>query len=182
MLKPFFRTVTWLAILFIGIGLIAFSFFIRDAKNPEPTTPALTGLSPATTSPSTQSTFSPTPQKVVNGTRIATCQLRGSIKFINNNLYETKGAKIAYQNVDDRIRQIYWQSNPDDEALTVGPNLFEQLIIPTGEHEVGVTLQKNTEVKLYTLTAAVSYGVELTNGREEVKKANCTGTITVTLP
>src|SRR3989344_4765433 len=103
----------------------------------------------------------------------ATCQLSGEIVFINQNLYETIGAKIAYQNVDDAIRQIYWKSNPDDGVLTIGPNLFENLPLPSGERNVGVAVNKETTVKNYTLTASINYGIKNTNGIVEERIANC---------
>lgn len=177
MSKSSFQTILWLAILVVGIGLIAFSLFTRDAKAP--------GLPSATPTDSFLLQPTSTPASLLVSpamTKAATCQISGSIKFINDNLYETKGAKIAYQNVDDSIRQIYWKTKPDDRALAVGPNLFEQLPVPKGEREVGVTLYKNTGVKLYTLTAQVTYGVKRPQGGEIVKEANCTGTISVTLP
>lgn len=175
------RTIIWLAILVFGIGLIAFSSFTRDARAPEPTVSVST-LPQLTNSPLSQLTTSSTPKKSTSNNKIVACQLSGSIHFINDNLYETKGAKIAYQNIDDVIRQIYWTSNPNDGVLTVGPNIFEGLQIPDGEKSVGVSLNRKTSVKLYTLTAAVTYGVKLPQGGEEEKIANCTGSVTVTLP
>lgn len=175
------RTIIWLAILIIGVGLFVFSSFTRNANAPEPT--ASVSASPQlTNSPLVQPTASPTPKKSTSDNKIAACQLSGSIHFINDNLYETKGAKIAYQNIDDVIRQIYWTSNPNDGVLTIGPNIFEGLQIPNGERSVGVSLNRKTNVKLYILTATVTYGVKLPQGGEEEKITNCVGTVTVTLP
>ena len=89
------------------------------------------------------------------------------------------GAKIAYQNVDDEIRQIHWRSNPDDGLLSVGPNLFEGLIIPSGEREIGTVLKGKPSVDNYTLNASVTYGMKNSTGETEEKVANCSGTITV---
>lgn len=183
------RIFKWVVPLGIGFGLIIFTFIFRgqQLREPEitvssqPSPEATAGEATPTLSIVPTSTRMPTPSiKVTNPA--ATCQLTGSIDFINDNLYETKGAKISYQNVDDHIRQIYWKTNPDDGALVVGPNLFEQLIIPDGERQVGVTLTKNTGAKSYLLTAQVTYGVRDSNGNVQVKIANCYGFVIVNMP
>ena len=134
--------------------------------------------SPSVSTPKDQKT--PTSKPITS--IAASCQLNGSIKFINENLYETIGAKITYQNVDDAIRQIYWKANPDDGVLTIGPNLFENLDIPNGEREIGVVLKGEPSATSYLLTASITYGAKQPSGAVEVKIANCSGTITVKMP
>ncbi len=167
------KLILWIIILGVGIGLIFFAQVFRDKPNDTSLRPAPSESPNPTASP----TQSPTPGGSISKT--ATCQISGQVRFISSNTYETVGAKISYQNVDDKIRQIFWTSNPDDGVLAVGPNLFEQLQIPNGEKEVGVALNKKPQADNYVLTAAINYGVKLPSGAEELKKINCTGTITV---
>lgn len=169
------RAIFWVIILVIGIGLIVFAQVFRDK-------PSNTFLNPTVSEspiPTASPTQSPVPGGSVPVSRAAICQISGSIKFINSNLYETIGAKISYKNVDDKIRQIFWKVSPDDGVLSVGPNLFEQLVLPSGEKEVGVALNKESSVNIYTLTASINYGLRNQKGEIEEKIANCTGTITV---
>ena len=166
------RVIFWIIILVLGIGLIVLAQVFRDK-------PGDTSLKP-TVSESPNPTASPTLSPTLGGTpisKVATCQISGSIKFINSNLYETMAAKITYKNVDDKIRQIFWKSNPDDGVLSVGPNLFEQLPLPNGEKEVGVALNKEPSASTYTLTASINYGLRNQKGEIEEKIANCTGQI-----
>jgi len=159
------RIIPIISAVIIGVGLLVFANFYRDKPGAKET------VSPSATA---QPTVISQP---------ATCQLAGEIKFINPNLYETKGAKISYQNVDDIIRQIFWKSSPDDNVLSVGPNLFEDLKVPNGEAEIGVDLRKNTNVKVYTLTASISYGQKDNQGVVVgIKEAKCSGSIKVTMP
>ena len=168
------RVIFWIIILILGIGLIVLAQVFRDKPSNTSLNPTISE-SPAPTVISTQS---PTPS---GNTSVAstTCQISGSIKFINSNLYETMAAKITYKNVDDKIRQIFWKSSPDDSALSVGPNLFEQLPIPNGEKEVGVALNKEPSASTYILTASITYGLRNQKGEIEEKIANCTGQITI---
>src|SRR3989344_7514265 len=99
--------ILWIIILIAGAGLLISANIFRDTN---PGSIVGTSIEPTST-PEPQTTPRPSP-KPSPSFPIATCQLSGSVKFINENLYETIGAKIAYQNVDDAIRQIYWKSNP----------------------------------------------------------------------
>lgn len=169
----------WFVILIIGIGLIISANIFRDqglkpvANNPEIT-------NEPTNSPEPQTTLNLKPKQDNQTFLLPTaCQLSGEIKFINDSLYETKDAKITYQNVDDEIRQIYWKSNPDDGVLSVGPNLFEGLEIPNGQREIGVALKGKPTAGKYTLTASINYGVKQPSGATEEKIANCSGKISV---
>ncbi len=170
------RLIFWIVVLAAGVGLLILANTFRD-ELPNPNS-----ISQATPSPSESATPSlgpsipPLPE---GNTSPATCQLAGEIRFINENLYETRGAKIAYQNVDDETRQIFWKSEPNDGVLVIGPNLFENLVIPNGEREIGVVLKEQPTVQNYTLTASITYGVKNLNGDIESRIANCSGTINV---
>lgn len=168
----------WIIVLVAGLGLIISANVFRDT-NPSGNLPVLTESS----SPSPESTNQAVPKltsKPVSSVSLsATCQLGGEIRFIKQNLYETKDAKITYQNVDDPTRQIFWKSEPNDEALVIGPNLFEGLPLPSGQREIGVTLSKMPISKSYTLTAAITYGIKNSDGDIDVRNTDCTGKITV---
>ena len=163
----------------VGIGLLVLINIFRDGgpNNISKQTPAPSEVFISSPSPSASPRPSPSPKQIA-----ASCQITGQIVFLDKNLYENKNAKIIYQNVDDAIRQIYWKSNPDDGVLTVGPNLFEDLPLPSGERNVGVAVNRETTVKNYTLTASINYGIKNTNGIVEERIANCVGKASVQMP
>lgn len=196
------RIFFWLVIAAAGLILILLSSFFRgrpsETNQPPPgqltasSSPEAAATAPKAATGSPQATKlprptvgsgslpTPVPRGLITGP--ATCQLSGSINFISENLYETRGAKIAYQNVDDGSRFIFWKVSPDDGILTVGPNIFSQLTLPNGEREIGVSLTKPSSVESYTLTASVTYGVIKPNGSEEIKESACSGSIAVIMP
>lgn len=158
-----------------GLGLIISANIFRDT-NPSGNLSVLT----QTPSPTLEPINQPTPRPTVSPKSVvATCQLGGEIRFIKQNLYETRGAKITYQNVDDPTRQIFWKSEPNDETLAVGPNLFEELPLPNGQREIGVSLKNNPTSKSYILTAVITYGARNLNGDIEVRNVDCVGKIIV---
>lgn len=162
-----------------GAALLIFANIFRD-KGPKSVVNNPQTTVEATNSPQPQNSLIPNAKLDTQASLSrATCQLSGSIRFIDENLYETIGAKIAYQNVDDKIRQIFWKSNPDDKILAVGPNLFEDLEIPSGETEIGVVLEGEPTVENYTLFASITYGVKRSSGAVDVKIVDCSGKITV---
>lgn len=172
------KLILWTIFLIVGIGLIISANIFRDTdprpvvSNPGATTEPANSPEPRTTPRPTaepgQASFSP-----------ASCQISGEIVFLSGNIYENKGAKIVYQNVDDNIRQIYWKSNPDDGVLVIGPNLFEDLSIPNGERDIGVAFAKEPTDKNYTLAASITYGAKQQNGNIKESVANCSGKINV---
>lgn len=194
-MNVFQNKVLWFGILLAGICFVVLFFVVRESRqisgpiislSPSAVPTATLPISPL---PSKKPTLdrekiylpTPPPRSLITGP--ATCQLGGSIEFINENLYETKGAKISYQNVDDPIRLIYWKVTPDNGALRVGPNVFSQFSnLPNGEKEIGVSLNKPATVKSYILTAMISYGVIKPNGAEEIRNSDCSGSIALTLP
>lgn len=176
------KSLFWLIIIIVGIGLIISANIFRDKE--QKIVANLEGpknvSSPNPQEGSNQPSQSPSTSPLLkNLPKNASCKISGSIEFVNKNIYQTKGARIEYQNVDDKIRQIFWTSNPNDGVLAVGPNLFEQLEIPNGEKEIGVALNKDPQIDIYTLTAAINYGIKKQDGGEEVKVVNCLGEIKV---
>lgn len=200
--------ILWSAVLVIGLGLIIYSQFgggfkgeqegpenlmdndllISGTVSPSPSfsnTPLPTPRpKPSATSTPVSSGHSlvqtPVPANLITGP--ATCQLSGSINFINENLYETKGAKMVYQNVDDSSRLVFWKITPNDGALMVSPNIFANIRpLPNSETQVGASLYKTPTAKEYNLTATITYGVKQPDSSEKIERADCTGQVTVTI-
>lgn len=173
------KVILWIIVLAAAVGLLISANIFRDKTpgNISQETPTLSEIVSPSVSPSPSPRPTSLPKPVA-----ATCQVAGQIVFLNKNLYENKNAKIAYQNVDDVIRQIYWKSEPDDKALTIGPNLFEDLPLPNGERNIGLAINKETFAKSYTLTASINYGIKNANGIIEEKIANCAGKVLVQMP
>ncbi len=175
------KVILWIIVLVAGIGLIISANIFQDKFLSNPTSQT-TPTPSSSESPSLTPAPSPSSSPKSSANIAATCQLSGEIRFISKDLYETIGAKIVYQNVDDKIRQIYWKSNPADGTLTVGPNLFENLAIPNGQSDVGVALVKKSTIKTYTLTASITYGIKRADGFVEEREAQCSGSTKVTMP
>ncbi|MBI4120391.1 MAG: hypothetical protein HY454_02900 [Parcubacteria group bacterium] len=173
------KAILWIIVLAAGISLLISANIFRDKTpgNISQQTPAPS----ETISPLPSPSPSPRPSSLP-GPVEATCQITGQIVFLDRNLYENKGAKITYQNVDDVIRQIYWKSNPDDGVLAIGPNLFEDLPLPSGERNVGVAVNKEPFAKSYTLTASITYGMRNARGIVEERIANCVGKVSIQMP
>jgi len=180
------RILFWVVIFSVAIVLIVLASIFRGPPQPAKTTPTPISSGNGVILTTITPTAYPKPnQSVVPNvltTNPATCQLEGSINFINDNLYETKGAKIKYQNIDDSARLVYWKITPNEDVLSIGPNIFSGLKLPNGEREVGVYLKNKTLVKLLTLTASVTYGETDARGVEKIKISACSGSVKVTLP
>ncbi|MDP3696849.1 MAG: hypothetical protein Q8R55_02340 [Candidatus Taylorbacteria bacterium] len=196
----------WIVVFVAGLGLIAYSQFGGGDFKVTPKDSTDTGsfiFETATPSPSVSSTPVPTPQPKPSAsatpqssgqslvqtpvplnliTGPATCQLSGSINFINANLYETKGAKIAYQNIDDSSRLVFWKITPNDGALMISPNIFANIRpLPNGEAQVGASLYETPTAKTYNLIATITYGVKQPDSSEKIERADCTGQVVVTI-
>ena len=210
MVKISSKVIFWALVPAAGLGLMIFSSVSRNVgpsvKNPSPSTlamvsptvspdtvPAITPKATKTASPSSSDDgelFKGIPDQQLVPTSVpreqitgpATCRLEGGINFIRGDLYESKGAKIVYHNVDSPARLIFWKVMPNDGVLKVGPNIFSELPLPDGEAEVGVTMEGTASAELYTLTASVTYGETDARGVEKIKEASCFGAITVTMP
>ncbi|OHB19496.1 MAG: hypothetical protein A2913_01175 [Parcubacteria group bacterium RIFCSPLOWO2_01_FULL_40_65] len=171
------KVILWIIVFVAGAGLIFSANFFRDKGSG--------GVSLETPAPSETISPLPSPSPSLRPTSVqvaASCQITGQIVFLDKNFYENKGAKIVYQNVDDPIRQIFWKSNPDDGVLAIGPNLFEDLPLPDGSRNVGLTINKEPFAQNYTLTASITYGARNARGIVEDRIADCTGKVFVQMP
>ena len=136
---------------------------------------------PQATSSPVPSVATPKPSDIdiTKFTKPATCQLSGSIEFVQKNIFASKNALIAYQGIDNDARLIKWSVTPKDE-LSIGPNLFASLDIPDGSRSITIALPPEPKARSYTLTASITYGRWI-NDVVVVKEARCTGSIPVLL-
>lgn len=121
--------------------------------------------------PTTTPFFGPTGLKAP-----ASCKLEGSVRFLSKDTYESRGARISWENIDSRGRNIVWKTTPSG-GLNIGPNIFESLNLPSGSSDITVALPANP-AKRYTLGAEVGYG-QVIDGNVVVKQAKCSGSIVV---
>lgn len=110
-------------------------------------------------------------------TKPATCQIAGTIKFLNPTLYENHGNQLTWTGIDSAARQIKWTVSPQD-GLKVGPNLINNLKIPNGSSPIDVTLPASPNSKTYTLSASMTYG-RLVNGDVKIYEVKCSGSTKV---
>lgn len=177
-------TILWLIILAAGLGLIVFSSVSRDSRqvsdNPVPTDNAEASSTPE---PSDQPAITASPlvsyPNIADKYPPAECSLVGSIEYLEPKLYESRGAKINYKNVDSKARHIIWSVLPKDD-LSVGPNLFARLPVPYGSEDISVSLPANPIAKNYILTAQITYGV-FVKGNQEIRTVSCSGQIPINL-
>ncbi|OGN10067.1 MAG: hypothetical protein A3J46_06910 [Candidatus Yanofskybacteria bacterium RIFCSPHIGHO2_02_FULL_41_11] len=162
--------IIWVVVAVAGAGLILYSYFSKQAENPESTATPLPTASP------TEEPFSG-----LHGIKSpATCQVGGEINFSSSDTFSSNGSKISWQNVDSQGRLINWHISPRDD-LKIGPNIFANLSVPNGEYQnLTVRLPENPTSKIYALTASVTYG-QFIKGDLKVKETNCTGQIKVNL-
>lgn len=201
-MKNINKHIFWLVILVVGIGLVSWANFGRNrtgnifvnqpemsaspSVSPSPSKSGVTNLGKSTA----KDVQSLTPEEVEKLfdeqyiiqqsvpysqlTEPATCQVQGTLKFLNPNTYETIGAKISYTGVDSPARQIKWKISPSGDDLGVGPNLMAQLKLPDGESPITAVLPASPHSKKYVLTASITYG-RLVGEGVRVYEVPCSG-------
>lgn len=119
----------------------------------------------------------------------ASCELKGEIKFLNNNTYDNQDALFIYKGIDHPGRNVLWTVTPQDN-ISVGPNIFNKIPIPNGESLLGIFLPENPKSKTYDITAKIQYGrlvdqkgnFATIGGYVKVFEKQCIGKTTVVLP
>lgn len=119
----------------------------------------------------------------------ASCELKGEIKYLNQNTYDNQDALFIYRGIDHPGRNIFWTVTPQDD-ISVGPNIFNKIPIPNGESLLGISLPDNPKYKKYDITAKIQYGrlvdakgnFVTEGGTVKVFEKQCTGKTTVVLP
>lgn len=120
----------------------------------------------------------------------ASCELKGEIKFVNENTYDNQDAIFIYKGVDHPGRNVFWKITPAESNLEIGPNIFNKIPIPNGQALLGVFPKGSLSAKKYTLTAVMQYGRLVDDkgkfvsvgGNVLVSEKPCQGQTTVVLP
>lgn len=113
----------------------------------------------------------------------ASCILSGKVVFSDPNT-AINDALITYDNVDSPARLIFWESSPGGDIFSIGPNIFSQIPLPSGDSEVTVVIDRETQptVSHYSLTARVTYAiVDKDGGPIATRESECSGSIEVEL-
>ena len=105
---------------------------------------------------------------------IASCKLKGTLRYTDATTYRHEGDLLAYRGVDHESRLIFWKVTPQD-GLRVGPNIFDRLPLPDGESMIFVSLPENPVSHEYALTASINYGVLGDDGVLRVFMTQCKG-------
>lgn len=113
-------------------------------------------------------------------TSVATCKLKGTLRYTDATTYRHEGDVLTYRGVDHESRLIFWKVTPQDD-LRVGPNIFDRLPLPDGETMIFVSLPENPIALEYALTASISYGVLDGSGVLHDYITKCKGKTTIKL-
>lgn len=122
----------------------------------------------ATPRPSAKPT--PTPVSYV----IPKCWLGGEITF-ENNVFKTRDTYFNYEQIADPHDFIKWTITPGGEDVSIGPNMFASLELPSGRSVITIGFNsgepQHTE---YTLKASIDYPVTFPDATK-VLNAPCSG-------
>jgi hypothetical protein len=192
-----FSTLFWVVIIGVGITL----FIIGGGNDSEPLetdepvteSPTPTPTPGSTITPVVNKTPAPTPSD--NGFVIPTspprseitgparCTLSGKVVFSDPNT-AINDALITYDNIDSPARLIFWENSPRGNIFSIGPNIFSQIPLPSGESRITVVIDGETQptVSNYTLTARVTYAIVDADGAPiAIRESECSGSIQVEL-
>ncbi|MEK7616299.1 MAG: hypothetical protein AAB420_03795 [Patescibacteria group bacterium] len=161
-----------LFVLILVVIILGGAFVVwnnRQSAQPNPS-PSSSAIAP---------TPSPSGADITQFTKPASCQLSGSIDFLQKNIFRSNDALFRYQGIDNEARLITWTVSPTDE-FSIGPNIFANLDIPDGSRSLTISLPAEPKARQYTLTARISYG-RWVNNTVVVKEARCSGSIPVYL-
>ena len=174
------KNIIRLVILVAGVSFVGLYLWTSDV----PRTSDVVNLPSETLEPSP--TLFPSSPPKPNTTKtplpvaVASCELKGEIKFLNGNTYDNQDALFTYSGIDEPGRNIMWTVSPQDD-IRVGPNLFTKLPVPNGESLLGVFLPEVPKYKRYELSAKVQYG-QVVDNFVKVFEKQCDGKTVVVLP
>jgi hypothetical protein len=137
--------IIWLLIILIGLALIISSIFgfkisdiTKDRNIPDGAVP----IAPARD--------------------FANCKVSGDLIFRSQNSYNSTTSFFEYENIDNDVRLIFWKIEPEVKVdVDIGPNMFSGLNVPDGKERISLVFYDIPSEKEYTLTASVSYGVNV---------------------
>ena len=160
-------------IIVIVVLVLLATLFIKRAHAPQTTPgPSITALPGSSTPP--VPVYSNLPG-------IATCSLKGTIRFLTPTVYNNGDALFTYKGVDHPARNIFWKVTPTDD-VSVGPNIFDTMPLPDGTSLLTVGMPAHPKAKRYTITASLQYGRLDSHQNIKVFTTACTGSTTVILP
>ncbi len=154
---------------------VAVIYFTRGGGN--------NNLSPSGTqsaNPTPSISASPTPKPSVKPSSspvsyiIPKCRLGGEITF-ENSVFKTDNAYFNYEQVTDPHDFIKWTKTPAEEDISIGPNMFSGLELPSGRDTITINFNSGKpRYAQYTLKASIDYPVELPEGGKVLNTA-CSG-------
>lgn len=120
----------------------------------------------------------------------ASCELKGEIKFLNEKTYDNQDAVFIYKGIDHPGRNIKWTITPTEPNLSIGPNIFNKIPIPSGQSLLGLFPTGSLSAKRYELTALIEYGRLIdekgkfvtAGGNVKIFEKQCKGKTTVVFP
>ena len=181
------KNIIRLVILVAGVSLVGLYLWTSDVQRTSDVvnSPELSVSPEISPSPSPKLNVSKVPLPTGVGATplagaVASCQLKGEIKFLNGNTYDNQDALFTYSGIDEPARNIMWTVSPQDD-IRVGPNLFTKIPVPNGESLLGVFLPEVPKYKRYELTAKVQYG-QVVDNFVKVFEKQCDGKTVVVLP
>jgi hypothetical protein len=158
-----------LALLIIAAIIVvgAVVYFVKTGRENNPfssetssATPTLSASISPTLKPNAKSSPTPTP---VNYT-IPKCRLGGEITFENNS-FKTDDAFFNYEKVTDLHDFIRWTITPSDGDVSIGPNMFASLELPSGRDTITIAFNSGKpKYAGYTLKASIDYPVVFPDG------------------
>ncbi len=167
-----------IAVIIIAVAVI---YFTRSGNNnnlspsdsqlasPTPSISA-SPTPPPTGGPSPKPSPTPTPASYI----IPKCWLGGEITF-EGDVFKTNNAYFNYDRVTDPHDFIRWTITPGEEDISIGPNMFASLELPSGRSVITIGFNsgepKYTE---YTLKASIDYPVTFPDATR-VLNAICSG-------
>ncbi len=163
---------------------VAVIYFTRSGGNNNLSLSGSQSASPTpsiSASPSTDSTSSPQASSGSNGPTptpvsyvIPKCWLGGKIIF-EGGVFKTNDAYFNYDQVTDKHDFIKWAIMPAGEDVSIGPNMFAGLELPSGRDTITIGFNSGKpRYTEYTLKASIDYPVELPEGGKILNTA-CSG-------
>lgn len=157
-----------------AIVAVSYVFFLRPGKGDKDGSPSI--IPTLTSSPTASSSAVPVPTprpSTSTPDSIPVCRIGGEINFISPTMYANDGNYLEYENIKDGAQLIKWTMTPTDDA-GIGPNMFAQLPLPTGETFVSVTFYSPPKYREYKITGKITY-YAMENGVEKTLEKDCSG-------
>lgn len=166
-----------LIIITIVLAILAVGIFLMSKGEGDPILDPSASITP--TSSAGPSTSGPAGVPVGISTIKPECQLDGDVTFIAAGTFKSDKPNFYYQKVMDSHDIVNWTISPKGEDISVGPNRFSSLPLPSGQEFITVAFNSGQpKYKEYELSASIDYPYVVNN---EVKVLNkkCSGKVRV---